>query len=68
MSHLPKQATSLLGETLRAKFDCSEQPLPANFEILLCRLDRRRRIQTRLKVSGQKRNLDRPLDVHWLAT
>ena len=69
MPHLPSQVPLFLGKALRAKFDCSEQPLPADLELLLCCLDgaeRRRRIQTRLKISGQKQNLDRPADVHWL--
>jgi hypothetical protein len=63
MPHLPRQGALLLAEGLRAKFDCSRQPLPANLEILLCCLDgaeRRRRIETRLKVLGREQSFDRP--------
>jgi hypothetical protein len=42
------------GVTLRAHFDCSEQPLPHKLEVLLCLLDgaeRRRQVQMKLNTS-----------------
>jgi len=52
MEHLPKQAL-FLGRALRARFDCTQQPLPDQFNVLLCRLDgaeQRRRVQARCNV------------------
>ena len=69
MPNLPSQATLIVGKALRAGFDCSEQPLPEDLEILRCCLDgtdRRRRIQARVTVPGQTLKLHRPADVHWL--
>ena len=66
MQHLPKPAL-ILGEALRAQFDCS-QPLPDQFNVLLCLLDggeRRRRLQARLN-AGQIMKFDMPADVHWM--
>jgi hypothetical protein len=43
------------GALLRAKFDCSQQPLPSNLEVLLCFVDgaeRRRQVQTKLNTSN----------------
>ena len=49
MHDLPKQAL-LLGQALQARYDCSERPLPNEFNVLLCLLDgaeRRQRVQAR---------------------
>ena len=66
MHHLPNPAL-FLGKTLRAQFDCSQQPLPDQFNVLLCLLDgveRRRRLQARLNAGRMK--FDVPADVHWM--
>jgi hypothetical protein len=34
MQHLPKQAL-FLGRALRTRFDCTQQPLPDQFNVLL---------------------------------
>jgi len=50
MQHLPKQAL-FLGRALQARFDCRQQPLPDELNVLLSFLDgaeRRRRIQATL--------------------
>jgi hypothetical protein len=59
------------GTLLRAYFDCSQQPLPSNFEVLLCFLDgaeRRRQMQSKLNTSQPPRRVkfDRLVDVHWI--
>jgi hypothetical protein len=67
MQHLSKQAV-FLGRALRARFDCSQQPLPDELNVLLWFLDgaeRRRRIQTALSAK-QRVKLDLPADVHWM--
>ena len=67
MQHLPKQAV-FLGRALQARFDCSQQPLPNELNVLLWFLDgaeRRRRIQATLN-ARQRVKLDRPADVHWM--
>jgi len=67
MQHLPKQAV-FLGRALQARFDCPQQPLPDELNVLLCFLDgaeRRRRIQTTLN-ARQRVKLDLPADVHWV--
>jgi len=67
MQHLPKQA-AFLGRALQASFDCSQQPLPDELNVLLWFLDgaeRRRRIQATLSAS-QRVKLDLPADVHWM--
>ena len=67
MQHLPKQA-AFLGRALQASFDCSQQPLPDELNILLWFLDgaeRRQRIQATLSAS-QRMKLDLPADVHWM--
>ena len=67
MQHLPKQAV-FLGRALQARFDCPQQPLPDELNVLLCFLDgagRRRRIQAALNAK-QRVKLDLPADVHWM--
>ena len=67
MQHLPKQAV-FLGRALQARFDCSQQPIPDELNVLLWFLDgaeRRRRIQATLN-ARQRVKLDRPADVHWM--
>jgi hypothetical protein len=67
MHHLPKQAV-FLGRALQARFDCSQQPLPDELNVLLWFLDgaeRRRRIQATLN-ARQRVKLDLPADVHWM--
>ena len=67
MQHLPKQA-AFLGRALQASFDCSQQPLPDELNVLLWFLDgaeRRQRIQATLSAS-QRVKLDLPADVHWM--
>ena len=67
MQHLPKQAV-FLGRALQARFDCSQQPLPDELNVLLWFLDgaeRRQRIQATLSAS-QRVKLDLPADVHWM--
>ena len=67
MQHLPKQAV-FLGRALQARFDCSQQSLPDELNVLLWFLDgaeRRRRIQATLSAS-QRVKLDLPADVHWM--
>jgi hypothetical protein len=67
MQHLPKPAV-FLGRALRSRFDCSEQPLPEEWNVLLWFLDgaeRRRRIEATLN-SRQMVKLDQPADVHWM--
>ena len=67
MQHLPKQAV-FLGRALQARFDCSQQPLPDDLNVLLWFLDgaeRRRCIQATLN-ARQRAKLDRPADVHWM--
>ena len=66
MQRLPKPAL-FLGKALQAKFDCSQQPLPDQFNVLLCLLDgveRRRRLQAKLNAGQMK--FDVPADVHWM--
>ena len=67
MQHLPKSAL-FLGRALRAQFDCSEQPLPDQLNVLLCVLDgveRRRRLQAKLN-AGRNMKFDLPADVRWI--
>ena len=67
MQHLPKQAV-FLGRALQARFDCSQQSLPDELNVLLWFLDgaeRRQRIQATLSAS-QRMKLDLPADVHWM--
>ena len=67
MQHLPKQAV-FLGRALQARFDCPQQPLPDELNVLLCFLDgaeRRRRLQAALNAK-QRVKLDLPADVHWM--
>jgi hypothetical protein len=67
MQHLPKQAV-FLGRALQARFDCPQQPLPDELNVLLCFLDgaeRRRRVQAALNAK-QRVKLDLPADVHWM--
>ena len=48
------------GTLLRAHFDCSQQPLPNNLEVLLCFLDgaeRRRHMQTKLNNADPPRRV-----------
>ncbi len=59
------------GALLRAQFDCSQQPLPNNLEVLLCFLDgaeRRRHVQSKLNTFDPPHRVkfDRPVDVHWV--
>jgi hypothetical protein len=67
MQHLSKQA-GFLGRALHSRFDCSQQPLPNELNVLLWYLDgaeRRRRIQATLN-ARQRVKLDLPADVHWM--
>ncbi len=67
MQHLPKQAV-FLGRALQARFDCSQQSLPDELNVLLWFLEgaeRRRRIQATINVR-QRVKLDLPADVHWM--
>jgi len=67
MQHLPKQPV-FLGRALQARFDCSQQSLPDELNVLLWFLEgaeRRRRIQATLSVR-QRVKLDLPADVHWM--
>ena len=67
MQHLPKQAV-FLGRAPQARFDCPQQPLPDELNVLLWFLDgaeRRRRIQATLN-ARQRVKLDLPADVHWM--
>jgi hypothetical protein len=67
MQHLPKQAV-FLGRALQARFDCSQQPLPDELNVLLWFLDgaeRRRGIQERFNAK-QRVKLDLPADVRWM--
>jgi hypothetical protein len=67
MQHLPKQAV-FLGRALQARFDCSQEPLPDELNVLLWFLDgaeRRRGIQERFNAK-QRVKLDLPADVHWM--
>ena len=67
MQHLPKRAV-FLGRALQARFDCPQQPLPDELNVLLCFLDgaeRRRRLQAALNAK-QRVKLDLPADVHWM--
>ena len=67
MHALPHQAL-FLGRVLRTRYDCSAQPLPDQFNVLLCLLDgaeRRQRVQARC--SGKRlMKYDLPADVHWI--
>jgi hypothetical protein len=67
MQHLSKQA-GFLGRALQSRFDCSQQPLPNELNVLLWYLDgaeRRQRIQATLN-ARQRVKLDLPADVLWL--
>jgi hypothetical protein len=67
MQHLPKQAL-FLGRALQTCFDCSQESLPDNLNVLLGLLDgaeRRRRLQA-TRNAKQTVNLDLPADVHWM--
>jgi hypothetical protein len=67
MQHLPKQAV-FLGRVLQARFDCSQQSLPDELNVLLWFLDgaeRRRGIQERFNAKPRVK-LDLPADVHWM--
>jgi hypothetical protein len=67
MQHLPKQAL-FLGQALQARYDCSEQPLPNQFNVLLCLLDgaeTRQRVQARCN-GKPMRKLDLPAEVQWI--
>jgi hypothetical protein len=55
-----------LGRLLRRQFDCSQERLPQNLELLLCFLDgaeRRRHLQKKLNSCGQQM-VKLPADVH----
>ena len=67
MQRLPKQAL-FLGQALQARYDCSEQPLPNEFNVLLCLLDgaeRRQRVQARCNGKSMRKR-DLPVDVQWI--
>lgn len=59
------------GASLRAHFDCSQQPLLNNLEVLLCFLDGaewRRHVQTKLNNPDplQRVKCDVLAEVHWI--
>src|SRR4029453_12629639 len=67
MQHLAKQAV-FLGRALQARFDCPQQPLPDELNVLLCFLDgaeRRRGIPATLNAK-QRVKPDLAADVHWM--